>query len=1022
MKVENGNLSEMLKMLKSLKFFSLFIVLFFLATSQSFAQCSDVVLDSVDPPIPPSGSYEPGTTVELCFEISYEADLSADWISAIVFELPDAWDLSDFVANPPPPPPACGLGEWLWFDSNPCGCALPVDGPGWYYDNGGSLDGDPCNDFGAVCLTGTGGSFTYCIEVPLDGDCGGSGNPYNDQLLTPNITLLGDKEVGNWGNGPCDNQNAGCPAPGFQMDFPVTLDCCDAEAGDPPAAPVDICGNTPFDLSTLLGPPIDTDGTWTGPPGCTPPPPGALNATFTPSTDPNLSDPPGDYVYTVTGTDGCTNSSTITMQFIDLGEGNGAFFCESDPTTTGLLFDLWNDPIISILPGGTWTFSGSLVPGGVITNTSPSGTYTYGFVDGAGCYSEVTMPVSISPSGGVTIPPNFIEVCLSDAPFNPFDSLLGTPADPFGGTWVYENNLGDFQNFGPQGSQSAQDYTLDPTSSGLNGTPMVDGWVIYYSNNSACGIFSIDSIYIDVGDQFDPGLFTNATVCQGDGLTDLVGLLDGTPDLGGTWTDASGNPIPNPFDPASVAPDVTYSFVYSGGFAGTGCFGSQLLQLTVVSDVIDAGIDASITVCESDASFNMTTILNGTPQPGGTWTGPAGFTGGDIFVPGSSPAGVYTYTVSTPCGTETSELTVTVTTTANAGIDGTLNICPADLNVPLINGLTGGPQAGGTWSLAGTPAGPTVNGNTVTNGAVYQYSVGSGTCAATSEVTINLQPAAFPGVLTTAAQQYCASDPSFSLNTLFTTPPSTLGNFWTNPSGTPVPGSTLNPATAGSGNYTYTVTNSCGSSSVSIFIAIEAAPNAGTSGPLQVCENATAAVDLFTALGTGVTTGGTWTGPGGPTTSNFNIGDPAGAYTYTVSSSPFGLCTASATITVSYTAVADAGTDASIVLCDNDATVILFDELGGTPQTGGTWSPFTAFTPGVTPPGTSTYTILNPGCPPSTASVTVAVQPAPSAGTNTTIALCQSLGSIDLTSYLNGSPQTGGTWTNLGTGATIPNS
>jgi gliding motility-associated-like protein len=278
-------------------------------------------------------------------------------------------------------------------------------------------------------------------------------------------------------------------------------------------------------------------------------------------------------------------------------------------------------------------------------------------------------------------------------------------------------------------------------------------------------------------------------------------------------------------------------------------------------------------------------------------------------------------------------------------------------------------------------------------------------------------------VLTTAAQQYCASDPSFSLNILFTTPPSAVGDFWTNPSGTAVPASTLNPATATSGVYTYTVTNGCGSDDVTIFISIESAPNAGTSGSLPVCENAIAPVDLFAALGTGVTAGGTWAGPVGPTTSTFNIGDPAGAYTYTVSSSPFGLCTESATITVSYTAVADAGTDRSVIACDNDITFFLFDSLGGTPDPGGTWSPFTAFTPGVSPSGTpSTYTILNPGCPPSTASVTVTVQPAPSAGTNTSIALCQSLGSIDLTSYLNGSPQTGGVWTDSGTGATVPNS
>jgi len=240
----------MLKILHSIGYWITVLSFSFLASIQGYSQCANnVELISVDPPIPPSGSYEAGTTVEICYEITYSA--GADWISAVIFDLPDGWDLSDFSTNPPPPPPTCGgAAEWIWFDSNPCGCPLPVDGPGWYYDSGvvGPLDGDPCNDWGAVCLTGTGSTTTYCLEIPLDGDCGGPGNPLNGQSLTPTIILYGDQEVGSWSGGPCSNDPP-CPAPEFtDPTFDATLDCCDAEAGTPPVDPVNICGVTPFEI------------------------------------------------------------------------------------------------------------------------------------------------------------------------------------------------------------------------------------------------------------------------------------------------------------------------------------------------------------------------------------------------------------------------------------------------------------------------------------------------------------------------------------------------------------------------------------------------------------------------------------------------------------------------------------------------------------------------------------------------------------------------------------------------------
>ncbi|MFT6354091.1 MAG: hypothetical protein ACJAXD_001076, partial [Cryomorphaceae bacterium] len=936
MQIEKENHSEMLKMLKMLRFLTLIFVLILFSGSTAFGQCSIETEWTFDPPVPPSGAYDAGTVLTLCGEVTAYTSGGANWLSGMAIVFPPAWDaasITNIVG-----PTGCGTGEWVYLETLTCG-GLVITNPGFYYDSNvaGPQDGNPCNNWGDG--SNPCGGWSFCFDVTLDAECGGGTNPFDGTDITPAIQAYSDSEVGSWGTG------TGCASAEF-VDGPIIsidLDCCDAESGEEPAGPVNICGNTPFNLLTLLGPPIDAGGAWTGPAGWTVD--GIGNPIFNPSTNPNLSDPAGDYTYEVTGSDGCLKTSTITMQFIDLGLQSTNSLCSNSLEP---LIGLWNNAAIPLLPGGTWTFpDGTVVPGGVVDPASdPSGIYTYNYVDAGGCPTTISMLLNISPGGGVVFPANDITVCLLDPPFAPYDSLLGVPAS-LSGSWIYYGYTpppapDDFLIF--SGTGGATTWALNPADYN-NGAPMVDGYVIYYSNDPACG-FAQDTIFINVGEVFDAGLFTSPTICEGDAPVILESLLLGTPTIGGDWEDINGNPVANLYNPAAVDPDSTYTLIYSGGFAGTSCFNSQVMQLTVLSNFTDAGNPMAVTVCETQLAFSMTDTLNetGTPQPGGIWTGPPGFGGGEFFVPGSDPAGVYTYTISSPCGSDSNTLTINVITLANAGIDGTLNICPADLNVPLINGLGGAPQGGGFWTLSGIPVvPPTVNGNTVADGAVYQYSVGTGTCADFSEVTISLQPGPFAGVLTTVPQEFCQTDASFSLNTLFTTPPSVLGDFWTGPLG-PVAGSTFNPATAGSGNYTYTATNSCGSDDVTIFISIETSPNAGNSGPLVVCDNGTVSIDLFASLGAGVTTGGTWTGPAGWTLTGGNpifdpTSDPAGAYTYTVQSLPNNLCTATATINASYIATGDAGLDNTITVCGTDATFNMLDSLNGTPDGGGDWFP-----------------------------------------------------------------------------------
>src|SRR5690606_18472112 len=76
-----------------------------------------------------------------------------------------------------------------------------------------------------------------------------------------------------------------------------------------------------------------------------------------------------------------------------------------------------------------------------------------------------------------------------------------------------------------------------------------------------------------------------------------------------------------------------------------------------------AGTDGAITLCSADAPADLFAQLGGTPDAGGTWSGPSPVIGGMID-PATMGAGIYTYTVagSAPCPSATASVAVTINT------------------------------------------------------------------------------------------------------------------------------------------------------------------------------------------------------------------------------------------------------------------------------------------------------------------------------------------------------------------------
>ena len=172
----------------------------------------------------------------------------------------------------------------------------------------------------------------------------------------------------------------------------------------------------------------------------------------------------------------------------------------------------------------------------------------------------------------------------------------------------------------------------------------------------------------------------------------------------------------------------------------------------------------------------------------------------------------------------------------------------------------------------------------------------------------------------------------------------------------------ITPSSSTAGTYTVTYTpNSADPTCKATFsITIVAAPNAGTNGTLTICAGSiVTAAQLFAQLGGSPASGGTWT----PTL--------AGAGTYTYSVAAISPCTtaATATVTVTEQTQPNAGTNGTLTICAGTTVTAtqLFAQLGGSPSTGGAWSPTLAGA------GTYTYSVsaTSPCTTAATATVTV---------------------------------------------------
>ena len=227
------------------------------------------------------------------------------------------------------------------------------------------------------------------------------------------------------------------------------------------------------------------------------------------------------------------------------------------------------------------------------------------------------------------------------------------------------------------------------------------------------------------------------------------------------WLNVDTNEtITNPF----VLPDIngSESFNLEYHITANNCDEQAKLSFTVYQQY-QAGNDTTFNVCIEDNSFELFSILNGTPDDNGTWTGPNGFTSNTnlvTFDPVNFSSGDYVYTVPSngTCEGNSATVTVNILPASNAGDNVSITVCKLDGQVDLLNYLDSNADLGGTFTdLGNTNAlnNSIVDLSMLTNGTYeFEYEVQpNALCSAsTSILTMQVQDVSVP---TVQDQSFC---------------------------------------------------------------------------------------------------------------------------------------------------------------------------------------------------------------------------------------------------------------------------
>ncbi|GAA4467966.1 hypothetical protein GCM10023093_24680 [Nemorincola caseinilytica] len=520
----------------------------------------------------------------------------------------------------------------------------------------------------------------------------------------------------------------------------------------------------------------------------------------------------GIVIISYTVTNSCGSSLATHIVTVNSAPSAGTI---SGPTSVCVAGSI---TLTSTVPGGTWSSgspTASVTPsGGVVTGIS-AGTALISYTVINACGPAVaTYVVTVTPSAPAPTPIAGPAVVCAGASI----VLSATPA---GGTWS-------------SSSGGIATVTAGGVVTGVSGGTATISYSI--AGSGACGLLSVTHVVTvntlpTVAPILGPGL-----VCAGS----TISLSNATP--GGTWS-SSGS--------ATVSAGGVVTGV-SGGTATVSytvtnsCGAATATRIVTVETMPVAGtISGPATVC---TGWNIT--LTST-VPGGTWSGGApnaAVSASGVVTGVAAGTASITYTVTNSCGAATATYVVTVNAAPGipGGVTGPVSVCVGSTITLSF------PTTGGTWSSS-DPSVATVSAAGVVTGvsggtATISYSITGpcGTAGGASVITVNTPPVLSP---ITGPASVCEGA-SITLSN------STPGGTWSIAGGAASisAGGVVTGLAAGTATVTYTVSNACGTTSVTAVINVDPLPDAGTiGGPVSVCVGGTITL-------TSTVPGGTWFG------------------------------------------------------------------------------------------------------------------------------------------------------------------
>ncbi|GHC50462.1 hypothetical protein GCM10008083_12490 [Ulvibacter litoralis] len=533
------------------------------------------------------------------------------------------------------------------------------------------------------------------------------------------------------------NYTYAVPAIGSCSDSPVTVQI---ELNESPetgtATPFVVCeddlgANSPLDLFGQLSG-NDAGGTWNDDDAT-----GALTGSMVDLTA--LTVGTYNFTYSIISSEGCESATTVPITIENAANAGTA-------TNVALcMVEIPNNPTIDLFSqiagndtGGTWNdddASGALTGSTVDLTALTVGVYNFTYtVLGTGTCSDdaVTVTITISDSAAPTAP----------SPQDFCDSATVSNLEATGTALLWYDSL-----------------TASIPLAGT--TPLTTDTTYYVTQTTANGCESSvrTAVLVHINESPNSGVAVvpPVTVCTDNTTVDLNTGLDGSQDASGVWqdTDGTGALTANIFDASQVSAG-TYTFTYF--VAGTPpCVDASTTITVTVQDAVSAGTNATLDICDTNAPIDLFTLL-GAADTGGTWS-PALASGTSVFDPILDDEGVYTYSISNTCSSDSSTVTIAVTSSPNAGISTAASLCVVDGPVNLFDVLEGTPDATGTWFPV-LASGSGIFDPTVDTAGIYTYTVlatapCTGDASAQINITVNNSPE--PTVVQ-ATISFCASE------------------------------------------------------------------------------------------------------------------------------------------------------------------------------------------------------------------------------------------------------------------------